>query len=265
MRVLSNTGMPIVEYSSKDRIGFITLNRPEKRNALSFELIDELKKTFKVAEADPSVKVIVLRANGEVFCAGADLAYLQQLQKYSFEENLADSNHLKDLLLTIYTLKKVVIAQVHGHAIAGGCGLASVCDFILAVPESKFGYTEVRLGFVPALVMTFLIRRLGELRAKELLLSGELISAETAAGIGLINKVVKATELEAEVKKLADMLIASTSSQSLERTKRLIGQLQSMPLEKALELAARENAESRSTEDFKKGISSFLDKTKLTW
>jgi len=257
--------MAIVDFSSKDRIGFITLKRPEKRNALSFELIDELKKTFRAAEADASVKVIVLRANGEVFCAGADLAYLKKLQSYSFEENLADSNHLRELLHTIYTLKKVVIAQVHGHAIAGGCGLASVCDLIVAVPESKFGYTEVRLGFVPALVMTFLIRRVGETRAKELLLSGELITAEAAVNIGLINRVVKATELEVEVKKLADMLITSTSSESLERTKKLIGQLPSMSIEKALDYAARENAESRSTDDFKKGISSFLDKTKLTW
>lgn len=257
--------MPFVDFSSQDRIGFITLNRPEKRNALSYELIDELKRTFRTAEADPSVKIIVLRANGDVFCAGADLAYLQKLQSNSFEENLADSNHLRELLLMIYTLKKVVIAQVHGHAIAGGCGLASVCDFILAVPGSKFGYTEVRLGFVPALVMTFLIRRIGESRAKELLLSGELISAESAANIGLINRVVGPAELETEVKKLAEMLIASASSESLGRTKKLIGQLQSMPLEQALDYAARENAESRSTEDFKKGVSSFLDKTKLTW
>jgi len=257
--------MSNVDFSARDRIGFITLNRPDKRNALSFELIDELKKAFRSAEADPAVKVVVLRANGEVFCAGADLAYLKKLQSFSFEENLADSNHLRELLLTIYTLKKVVIAQVHGHAIAGGCGLASVCDFVYAVPESKFGYTEVRLGFVPALVMTFLIRRIGESRAKELLLSGELISAVSAAGMGLVNKVVKGAELETEVKALADMLITSTSSQSLERTKRLIGLLPTMPLEQALELAARENAESRATDDFKKGISSFLDKKKLNW
>lgn len=257
--------MPNVDFSVKDRIGFITLNRPEKRNALSFELIDELKKAFMAAEADLSVKVIVLRANGEVFCAGADLAYLKQLQSFSFEENLADSNHLRDLLFMIYTLKKVVIAQVHGHAIAGGCGLASVCDIIFAVPESKFGYTEVRLGFVPALVMTFLIRRVGESRAKELLLSGELIPAEAAANMGLVNRVVKAAELEAEVVKYAEMLITSNSAQSLERTKKLIGRLQSMPLEQALDLAARENAESRATDDFKKGITSFLEKKKLTW
>jgi methylglutaconyl-CoA hydratase len=265
MTALSNTDMPFVDFSSENRIGFITLNRPDKRNALSFELIDELKTMFKKAEADTSVKVIVLRAKGEVFCAGADLAYLQKLQSFSFEENLEDSKHLRDLLLTIYTLKKVVIAQVHGHAIAGGCGLASVCDLIVAVPDAKFGYTEVRLGFVPALVMTFLIRRIGETRAKELLLTGELISAESAKAIGLINRVVNADDLDAHVKGLAKLLVDSSSTQSLERTKRLIGKLPTMPLEQALEHAARENAESRQTEDFKKGVASFLDKTKLTW
>jgi methylglutaconyl-CoA hydratase len=212
--------MPYVDFSVSDRIGFITLNRPEKRNALSFELIDDLKKAFRSAEAHESVKVVVLRANGEVFCAGADLAYLKQLQQFSFEENLADSNHLRDLLYTIYTLKKIVIAQVHGHAIAGGCGLASVCDFIYAVPESKFGYTEVKLGFIPALVMVFLLRRIGEGKAKELLLSGELYSAMEAQAMGLVNRVVPATELEREVKKLAGMLAATNSAESLQRTKR---------------------------------------------
>src|SRR5262249_42264171 len=145
--------MDLVLYEVNDRIGFITLNRPEKRNALSFELVSALKEVFSKAEEDPAVKVVVLRANGEAFCAGGDLAYLQQLQKFSFEENLADSNHLKTLFLKIYQLKKIVIAQVQGHALAGGCGLATVCDFVIAVPEARFGYTEVKIGFVPALVL----------------------------------------------------------------------------------------------------------------
>ena len=257
--------MSYIDFSISDRIGFITLNRPEKRNALSFELIDDLKKAFRSAEADDSVKVVVLQARGEVFCAGADLAYLKQLQKFSFEENLADSNHLRDLLYTIYTLKKVVIAQVHGHAIAGGCGLASVCDFIYAVPESKFGYTEVKLGFIPALVMVFLLRRIGEGRAKELMLSGDLYTAQEAREMGLVNKVVPAAELGGEVKKLAAMLVATNSAESLHRTKRMIGEVPTMPLEQALDYAARMNAETRSTEDFKRGISSFLDRQKLIW
>jgi methylglutaconyl-CoA hydratase len=265
MTAPSKASMSYIEYSVDNRVGFITLNRPDKRNALSFELIDELKKSFKTAESDPSVKVIVLRARGEVFCAGADLAYLRQLQQYSFEENLADSNHLRELLYSIYTLRKIVIAQVHGHAIAGGCGLASVCDFVYAVPESRFGYTEVKLGFIPALVMVFLIRRITEAHAKQLLLSGELITAKEAEVMGLVNKVVDPSRLESEVRTLADILITTNSAESLRRTKQMIGEVQSMPLTQALDYAAKMNAEMRSTDDFRKGISSFLDKQKLTW
>ncbi len=158
-----------IEYAVADRIGYITLNRPDKRNALSFDLVKELKEAFARAEDDAAVKVIVLRANGEAFCAGADLAYLQNLQKFSHVENLADSNHLKELFLQIYILKKVVIAQVQGHALAGGCGLATVCDFSFSVPEAKFGYTEVKIGFIPAIVMVFLIRKIGEGKARHLL------------------------------------------------------------------------------------------------
>ena len=147
--------MSLVIYSVQDRVGYITLNRPEKRNALSGEMVTELKAAFAKADEDESVKVIVLKASGEAFCAGADLAYLQQLQKFSLEENVKDSNHLKDLFLQIYQLKKVVIAQVQGHALAGGCGLATICDFVFAIPEAKFGYTEVKIGFIPALVSVF--------------------------------------------------------------------------------------------------------------
>src|SRR4051812_11000498 len=125
----------LVEYTVADRIAYITLNRPEKRNALNQEMVSQLTSAFKKGSSDNSAKVIVLRARGEAFCAGADLAYLQQLQKFSYEENLADSTHLKELFLLIYTLKKVVIAEVQGSALAGGCGLAAVCDFVFAVPE----------------------------------------------------------------------------------------------------------------------------------
>src|SRR5258706_14896348 len=188
--------MELVKYVVRDRVGFITLNRPEKRNALSFELVSELMVTFKEAESDPAVKVVVLGAMGEAFCAGADLAYLRNLQNFSYEENLGDSRHLKDLFLTIYTLKKVVIAQVQGHALAGGCGLTTVCDIVFAVPEARFGYTEVRIGFVPAIVMVFLLRKLGEQKAKQLLLGGELMAGDKAVACGLVNFLASRELLE---------------------------------------------------------------------
>ena len=257
--------MKLVDYSVKDRIGFITLNRPEKRNALSFELIAEMKNAFNQADKDERVKVIVLRANGETFCAGADLDGLQKLQNFSREENLEDSRHLKELFYKIYTLNKVVIAQVQGHALAGGCGLAIVCDFVYAVPEAKFGYIEVKIGFVPAIVMVFLIRKIGEQKAKHLLLSAELISGESAIQFGLVTKIIEREKLESAVIEFANKLIKNNSGQAMGLTKRMIGEVQSMKLEDALEFAAEKNAEARASDDCRKGIKAFLDKEDLIW
>jgi len=257
--------MELVLYEAKDRVGYITLNRPEKRNALSHELVAELKKAFVQAENDSAVKVIVLQANGEAFCAGADLAYLQQLQRFSFEENLADSSHLKELFLKIYQLKKVVIAKVQGHALAGGCGLATVCDFVFAVPEAKFGYTEVKIGFIPAIVLVFLIRKIGEKQAKHLLLSGELVQGNEAMSFGLINHLVSKDKLNETVFEFAQKLIKNNSSQSMALTKQMIDQVQSMSLTDALTYAAKMNAEARASDDCKRGINAFLNKQELNW
>lgn len=257
--------MNYVEVSISNGIGFITMNRPEKRNALSTELVAELKAAFEAYENDNLVKIIVLKARGEVFCAGADLAYLQQMQGFSEKENLEDSSKLKDLLLTIYTLKKVVIAQVQGHAVAGGCGLASVCDFIVTVPEAKFGYTEVRIGFVPAIVMVFLLRKIGEARVKQLLLVGDLVTAEEALQLGIVNTIVSREDLESEVTSFARHLLLSNSVNSMMVTKQMIAQVQSMPLEDALAFAAEMNAKTRASEDCKKGVSAFLDKKGIVW
>ncbi|RAW01025.1 enoyl-CoA hydratase/isomerase family protein [Pseudochryseolinea flava] len=254
-----------VAYSIKDRIGYITLTRPEKRNALNFEVVQQLKDLFHEAERDDAVKVVVLRAEGDAFCAGADLGYLQSLQKNSYAENLEDSNHLKELFLQIYTLKKVVIAQIQGHALAGGCGLATVCDFAITVPEAKFGYTEVRIGFIPAIVMVFLLRKIGEGKAKQLLLGGELITAQDAINMGLINKVVAKEKLEDEVYQLASSLIENNSAQSMMTTKKMIAEVQSMSLDEALTFAAKSNALARESDDCKKGIASFLNKEKFKW
>ena len=257
--------MSLVDYSVNNRVGFITLNRPEKRNALSRELIEELTIAFSKAEHDSDARVIVLKANGDVFCAGADLAYLKQLQQFSYQENLKDSNQLKELFLKIYTLRKVVIAQVQGHALAGGCGLANVCDFVFAVPDAKFGYTEVKIGFVPALVSVFLIRKIGEQKAKQLLLTGDIISGEETVRMGLVNYLVEKDELENSVLDFAQRMIKNNSAQSLELTKKLITDVQSMELEDALDHAAEVNAEARDTEDCKKGIEAFLNKQNLSW
>ena len=257
--------MNLVEYNNQDRIATITLNRPEKRNALNAAMVTALRQAFTRAAEDSSAKVIVLKANGKVFCAGADLEYLQQLQNNTYEENLEDSNNLKELFLSIYRNPKVVIAQVHGHAIAGGCGLASVCDFVYTVPDAGFGYTEVKIGFVPAIVKVFLLRRIGEGRAKELLLTGEWITAEKALEIGLVNKIVKPAELDKVVRNFARSLCENNSGQSMALTKKMIAEIQSMDLLEAADYAAKMNAQARDTADCKRGIASFLNKEDLKW
>jgi methylglutaconyl-CoA hydratase len=257
--------MEFVTYHVENRIAYITLNRADKRNALNFKVVEELKQAFKQAEIDKDAKVIVLKANGKVFCAGADLEYLQTLQKNTFEENLADSSHLKELFEIIYTHPKVVIGQIHGHAIAGGAGLATVCDFSFTVPEAQFGYTEVKIGFIPAIVMVFLLRKIGEGRSKELLLSGDLISAQKALEYGLINFVVEPNELESRVQAFAQSLCENNSSQSMQTTKQMIAQVQEMALKEALSFAAKQNAHARESEDCKKGIAYFLEKKTLKW
>lgn len=255
----------MVLYEVKERVGYITLNRPEKRNALSYEMVGALRHAFTQAEGDEACKVIVIRANGEAFCAGADLAYLQQLQKNTYEENLADSRHLMELFRQIYHSKKVVISQVKGPALAGGCGLATVCDFSFATPGSTFGYTEVKIGFVPAIVMVFLVRKAGEKTAREILLSGEVFNAGKALHYNLVNYVVPDEELEEAVSAFAGRLCRQASGQSLALVKEMLAGVQGMSVNDALEYAAKTNAVARASEDCKRGIAAFLNKEKLSW
>jgi methylglutaconyl-CoA hydratase len=257
--------MKYIEYTVKDRVGYITMNRPEKRNALSHEMVSELKTAFREAEDDELVKVIILRAKGEAFCAGADLEYLQKLQEFSYEQNIADSNHLKELFVQVYELKKVVIAQVQGHALAGGCGLVTVCDFVFAVPEAKFGYTEVKIGFIPAIVMVFLLRKLGEGKSKELLLTGNLMLADEAKSAGIVYEVVSRDGLHKVVQKFASNLVKTNSGNSMGITKQMISKVQSLPLHDALSFAAEMNAKTRASDDCKTGIAAFLKKEKISW
>jgi methylglutaconyl-CoA hydratase len=254
-----------LQYEVEGRLAYITLNRPAKRNALSADVVTELKQAFETAEADDDVKVIILRASGDVFCAGADIKYLQELQANTYQENLADSTHLMQLFHQIYTLKKVVIGQVQGHALAGGCGLAALCDFTFAVPEAKFGFTEVKIGFLPAIVSVFLVRRLGETRAKQLLISGDIFTAQQALDYGLITFLVDQDELTDAVRDYALRLVRENSANSMEMTKELLAHLPALSLEEGLRYAAQRNADARATDDYRRGIAAFLNKEKIDW
>lgn len=254
-----------IQTTLEDKVRYITLNRPDKRNALNSEMVGELKEVFRKAEKEDESRVLVIRASGEVFSAGADLEALQKLQTYSYSDNLQDSNHLKDLFQLIYYHDKPVIAQVEGHAIAGGCGLATVCDFIYAVPNAKFGYTEVKIGFVPAIVMVFLIRKIGESKARDLLLTGQLAKAPAMESAGLVNAVYEPNEIQEAVKALADHIAHYTSPEAVSFTREMIANIQSMPVKDAINYAAECNAKARGFEDCQRGISAFLNKEELKW
>lgn len=249
----------------ENRIGFITLNRPEKRNAISPEMIAGLSKAFSEFESNEEVKVVVLRATGQAFCAGADLAYLQEMQGYSFEENRIDSHRLKMLFSQIYEFPKVVIAQVQGHALAGGCGLVTVCDFAFAANEAKFGYTEVKIGFVPALVSVFLSEQIGQALTAELLLSGGLITSAKATELGIITAEFPSEILEKKTLDFAQNLVVGNSTFAMQETKRLLRSLGQNSRHEALDRAAELNAQARSHKDCIKGIAAFLSKTKPDW
>ncbi len=254
-----------IKTGINERTGFITLTRSEKRNALNEQVVRDLTNAFETMYANDTVKVIQLRAEGEVFSAGADLQYLQQLQVNTFNENAADSRQLAQLFELIYTGPKAVVAAIQGHAIAGGCGLASICDYSVSAEEAQFGYTEVKIGFVPAIVMIFLIRKLGETKARELMLTGKLINAAEAVHIGLINEVTQPHKLYERADAICNQLIHESSADSIRRIKKMLAEIRHLPLTAALEYAAIQNAETRSSDDCKKGISSFLNKQKIIW
>lgn len=257
--------MKYVVYNTDERIAHITINRPEKRNALNAKLVEELIDAFSTAENDPNVKIVILDSSSNVFCAGADLEYLKSLQANSYQENLNDSRQLMLLFDKIYKLDKIVIAKLTGHAIAGGAGLATVCDFVFSVPEAKYGYTEVNIGFVPAIVSIFLLRKIGETKAKELLLTGKIISANEAQKCGIFNFIVEKENIDNEIQLFTRNLLYNTSADSLKLTKNLINTVQNLNLDQALDFAAQLNASARAGNDCKKGISAFLNKEKIIW
>jgi len=248
----------MIKYEIKNEIGILTLNRPEKRNALHPELARQMKSKLKEAAEDESVKVLIITGEGKAFCAGADLEYLNEMKNYSSLENEKDSRELAELFLMIYNFPKPVIAAVNGAAIAGGCGLASVCDIIVADElNARFGYSEVKIGFIPAIVSTFLIRRVGEGMAKQLLLSGETIEAKRGYEIGLINYLssnVLALSLDIASK------LKENSQQSLKMTKEMTNRVSELSVDDAVEYCIGLNTISRTTEDFKQGLNNFLNK-----
>src|ERR1035438_6469738 len=252
-----------VALSFDGPIATLTLNRPDKRNAISYELIEELHHALHEVQKSAAY-ILILTGAGAAFCSGMDLDNLREINRHTEEENLADSGRMAHMFRALHDFPKVTIAAVNGAAIAGGCGLATLCDFTLASSEAKFGYTEVRIGFVPAIVATFLLRQVGEKQARDLLLTGRILDAEEACRLGLVNEVVHPENLLGRARDLAASLL-SNSPASLLATKRLLKRYASENLDREIAAAVEENARIRKTADFREGVSSFLEKRNPRW
>lgn len=250
-----------LEFSSE--IATITLNRPDKRNAISAAMIADLMAAFAEAESNPA-RVLILTGAGKAFCAGMDLEALKATATQSPTEHLEDSRRTSRLYRRIWSFPKPTIAAVNGPAIAGGCGLATLCDFTIAAPEARFGYPEVRIGFIPAIVSVFLTRQIGEKRARDLLLTGRIIDAAQALNLGLVGEIAPAPGLlDAAQRRAKDLL--SCSPLSLLKTKKLLRDSAAPELDRELELAIAESAQMRSTEDYREGLAAFLEKRPPRW
>ena len=242
----------------------ITLNRPQVRNALSADLVSEFSAALDSTLHRDDVAAVIVTGEGQAFCSGADLKLLREMTVQSVEESRQDSFRLMDFYRLIYEFPKPVIAAVNGPALGGGCGLASVCDIVLSVEDADYGYTEAKIGFIPALVSVFLLRICGEKKARELLLTGRIFSAAEAKQVGLVNEIVKSGRLLQEARELV-RAIAKNSPTAVTLTKELMRDLYGLSLDQALETALQFNTLVRTTDDFKEGLNSFLGKKTPKW
>jgi methylglutaconyl-CoA hydratase len=251
----------LLEFNGE--VAHLTLNRPDKRNAISTQMIAELQSALDTIEKSHS-RVVILTGTGSAFCAGMDLDMLAAIANQSPSENQEDSRRIAKLFRRIWSFTRPTIAAVNGPAYAGGCGIATLCDFTLASPNAKFGYTEVKIGFLPAIVSVFLTRQIGEKRSRDLLLTGRIIDANEAKEFGLVTEVVPAERLmDRALERAAELIAASPSS--VARAKRLLVTSEAAGVDHDLERAILENARIRCTPDFKEGVASFLEKRKPVW
>ncbi len=249
--------MPELLTAKEESICYITLNRPEKRNALNEVLILSLKGALRDADEDENLRAIVIQGAGKDFCSGADLSALQRISESSYEENLDDARNLMDLFLLIRAVKIPVIAAVHGRALAGGCGLATACDLVLATDTARFGYPEVKIGFVPAMVMAILRRNISEKRAFAMITQGFEFSAAEAENIGIVNNIFMEADFDQKVKEYVS-IYEGVSRSAVIMSKKLLYQMDGLPFLDSMEAGAEANAAARMTNDCKKGIAKFL-------
>jgi len=256
-------GYPTLTYQSEDGIATIALTVPEKRNAISAQMITDLLGALQQAEEGPA-RVVIITGSGKSFCAGMDLDELQHLARQTQQKNLEDARRVTKMLYRLHSFPKPIIAAVNGAAIAGGCVIATLADFTLAVPEAKFGYTEVKLGFIPALVSVFLRRRIGDRQVRDLLLTGRIIDASEALRMGLITEIVLQETLMDRAREIAGLLLAASPT-AIAQTKKLLLNFDRVAIRAELEVAIEANSDIRMTADFREGVSAFLEKRPPKW
>jgi methylglutaconyl-CoA hydratase len=256
-------GYPTLTYQSDEAIATIALTVPEKRNAISAQMITDMLGALQQAEESPA-RVVIITGSGKAFCAGMDLDELQNVARQTLPKNLEDARRTTKLLYRLHSFPKPVIAAVNGPAIAGGCGIATLADFTIAVPEAKFGYTEVKLGFMPALVSVFLRRRIGDRQVRDLLLTGRIIDAAEALRMGLITEIVSNESLMDRAREIAATLLAASPS-AVAQTKKLLLSFDRVAIRAELESAIEASADIRATPDFREGVAAFLEKRPPKW
>ena len=250
----------MIDYSATGAVARITINRPEKRNALTAEMIAALRESLQRAAEDASVRVVLIRGAGKDFCAGLDLSEVLKSAEDA-DQALVSARNLGDLYIAMRRHPKPIVAAVQGRALGGGAGIATACDLILAAESAQFGYPEVKLGFIPAIVTTMLRRAVNERLAMELALTGEPVAAPRAHAIGLINGVFPDAEFEASVERYVAVM-SEQSATAMSLSKRVLYQTDGMSFEESIEAGVQANVEARATEDFKRGVARFLKKSK---
>jgi len=251
-------------YVKEDRVARISFNRPDVHNAFNSLTISELDDAIEKARADRSVRVVVLSGKGKSFCAGADINWLREIIHYTYEQNLEESLHLAEVLHKIYTLAKPIVAMVNGTTIGGGNGFLSACDIAVAAEDAIFGLSEVKIGLVPAAISPYVMRRIGEGKAREFFLTGRRISAQEALEIGLVNEVVPLERLEKKVEEIIALLLSS-GPKAIASCKELIRKVPAMSFEEVKEYTAKVIANLRISEEGQEGMAAFLEKRKPKW